>query len=271
MDFGEDLCQAHPHVNKGLKDWGDWLTRRMGYDGYRFDFAKGIEDDYIRQFLSHGAMQGKFAVSEFWDSDPNALDKFVNDQAGLTSVFDFPLFYTLKDMCNDTSGGFDMRRLDGAGYAARNSFRAVTFVENHDTDRSDPIRTDKMMAYAFILTLEGYPCVFYKDYAVYNLKAKIDVLIDIRKKLAGGKTSTLYKDDDLFIAQRNGTDKLPGLVLVLNDNASQWKGAWVTVKSDWAGKTLKDYTGQAMSKTVAQDGRVELWAPPRGYAIYSPE
>ena len=37
---------------------------------------------------------------------------------------------------------------------------AVTFVENHDVVRDDPIVRDKMLAYAFILTHQGYPCVF---------------------------------------------------------------------------------------------------------------
>ena len=35
--------------------------------------------------------------------------------------------------------------------------QAVTFVENHDVVRDSPIINDKLLAYAFILTHEGYP------------------------------------------------------------------------------------------------------------------
>ena len=37
---------------------------------------------------------------------------------------------------------------------------------NHDTDL---IVTDKMMAYAFIMTYQGYPCIFWEDYYNYGL------------------------------------------------------------------------------------------------------
>ena len=46
---------------------------------------------------------------------------------------------------------------------------AVTFVENHDVVRNDPVVNDKLLAYAFILTHEGYPCVFWQDYFNWNL------------------------------------------------------------------------------------------------------
>ena len=44
--------------------------------------------------------------------------------------------------------------------------RAVTFCANHDTDQ---ITTDKMMGYAIIMTYQGYPCIFWKDYCNYGL------------------------------------------------------------------------------------------------------
>src|SRR5262249_21980113 len=159
------------------------------------DFAKGLDEGYLAQWLGYGAMKGKFAVREYWDGDVNNLDAFYHE-ADSASVFDFPLFFrALNPMCNDTSGNnFKMSWLDGAGYGAKNPFRTVTFAENHDTDRSNPITNDKLMAYAFILTMEGYPCVFYKDLYVYNLKDKIFELIDVRHRFAAGNTSTLWKD-----------------------------------------------------------------------------
>ncbi len=267
-DFGEDLCVAHPDINQGLKLWGDAVTSAVGFDGYRLDFVKGIEPWFLREWLSFGNMNGRFAVGEYWDGNRDLVQQWINDTGRLASAFDFPLFYTLKDMCNDTSGSFDMSNLDGAGLVAIEPLKAVTFVENHDTDRDDPIVTDKMMAYAFILVSEGYPCVFVKDYYVYGLGPQIDTLISIRKNLAEGTTSVLHTDSDLYIAQRNGSGSLSGCIIVLNDHPTDWKGAWVTTK--WPSTLLHDYTGQALDEWTAADGRAELWAPPRGYTVYAP-
>jgi alpha-amylase len=45
----------------------------------------------------------------------------------------------------------------------------VTFVDNHDFSGNDCVVNDKMLAYAYILTHEGYPCVFWQDYFNYAL------------------------------------------------------------------------------------------------------
>jgi alpha-amylase len=69
-------------------------------------------------------------------------------------------------------GGRDSTaNLDHAGLAGSGPLHAVTFVENHDTEsRREPVPRhiqpeDKPPAYAYILTSEGLPCVFYKDYS----------------------------------------------------------------------------------------------------------
>src|SRR5262249_17932362 len=149
---------------------------------------------------------------------------------------------------------FDMRTLRVCGYSARNRFRAVTFAENHDTDRSNPIRSNKMMAYAFILSMEGYPCVFYKDLYVYGLKDQVFQLIGLRKRFAGGGTTLLFSDQHTFIAQRDGTAATTdGLVMVLNNRATGLVSQSVKVNKKWAGKKLwvHAFGGNAMSPTEA--------------------
>ena len=89
------------------------------------------------------------------------------------------------------------------------------FVENHDVVRNDPVINDKMLAYAFILTHQGYPCVFWQDYYTWNLALPGDVsginaLIDAHEKHAGGDMQVLYVDDDLYIMQRLGMETRAG-------------------------------------------------------------
>ena len=77
---------------------------------------------------------------------------------------------------------------------------AVTFVDNPDTDLSpgEQIIGNKLLAYVFILTTEGYPFVFHKDYAdepgCYGLKRWIDNLVWIHENLADGPTTTRWND-----------------------------------------------------------------------------
>jgi len=66
--------------------------------------------------------------------------------------------------------GFSLRRLvEGGVLALDRPAQAVTFVENHDVVRNSPIVNDKLLAYAFILTHGGYPCVFWQDYFNWDL------------------------------------------------------------------------------------------------------
>ncbi len=62
-----------------------------------------------------------------------------------------------------------------------------------------------MLAYAYILTHEGYyPTIFYKDYEVWLNKERLNNLIWIHNYKATGTTSILYVDTDEYIARRNG-------------------------------------------------------------------
>ncbi|MEZ0227549.1 MAG: alpha-amylase domain-containing protein, partial [Planctomycetota bacterium] len=267
--FGENLDYWKDYVRNELKEWGHWVTESIGLKGFRIDQAKELHADYLREWLGHGAMYDKFSVAEYFDGNIDKLEDYAKRSG--SKVFDFALFFTLREMANDRSGFFDMRKLVGAGLIGRNSNLAVTFAENHDTDRSQPISFDKMMAYSYILFSEGTPTVFLKDYWEYGLKDAIDPLIAIRRTLIGGSTTVLHADNNVVVLQRNGWDGRPGAVLVLNNHGQDGRSAWVSVKPEWAGKDLIDYTGNQAGKKVELDGRVELSAGPRGYAIYSIE
>src|SRR5262249_39915840 len=130
-----------------------------------------------------------------------------------------------------------------AGFAARDPLRAVTFVENHDTDRESPVVKGKMLAYAYILTTEGYPSVFYRDYSTepgcYRLKPHLDRLLWIHEKIAQGQTITRYKDGDVFAFERTGGKRL---LVALSDSPVVEKTIRVRT-SFGANVRLRDYTG----------------------------
>jgi len=287
--FGDmpDLVHRNPRVLGDIMDMTRWLIEEIGFDGFRYDFVKGYGTWMITaiqeyRYMRAGMLIRPFGVGENWDSE-RTIDNWVNEVNAWTdnpvNAFDFPQHYMLKALCDGF--GFDLRSLMSWDTFARTQpTRAVTFVENHDLRDGDaPIVNDKLLAYAYILTHEGYPCVFWKDYFNYGLALPhtangIDTLVLVHERLAGGPTDVLYVDRDLYVMQRRGYQENPGLVFVLNNRGDQWNGAWVTCQ--YAGARLRPWAWWSASdrstpsdQPVAADGRVQVWAPPRGYCVYA--
>ncbi len=255
-----DLAHANPYVWNEVIKWGQWLRDSIGFTDWRFDYVKGYHAWMVRDWLTY---VGGFGVGEYWDTSISTIQNWLSGTDWKASAFDFPLYYTLRDM-SEGGGLFYMGNLAYAGLAGSNPFNAVTFVANHDTNE---IYTMKEMAYAYILLSEGYPSVFWRDYFEWGFKDAIDLLLSLRKQYAGGTTSVLLGNDDLFIMQRNGYGSQPGLILMMNDGDT-WKGAWVQTK--WSNQLLRDATGRAYDEWVDGNGWVEIWAPPRSYTVWIP-
>jgi alpha-amylase len=137
-----------------------------------------------------------------------------------------------------------------------------------------------MLAYSFILTHPGYPCVFWRDYYDFDLALSgtasgIDSLISAHEKYAGGDADILYVDDDLYILQRRGHDNLQGLIYVLNKSEASWNGRsvqtiWPNTKfipQSWRGTNTLATPGECYTDSGCTGS---FWAPPRGYAVYVP-
>ena len=146
--------------------------------------------------------------------------------------------------------------------------------------RDSPIINDKLLAYAFILTHEGYPSVFWQDYFNWDLaqpdnQSGIDALIKVHEQNAAGPTQIFHVDDDLYIMQRLGAGDQSGLILVIN-NRENWNGTWVQTRWNdtrlvpvaWRGR---DESNAPQEKWTNESGWVDLWAPPRGYSVYVPK
>jgi len=176
------------------------------------------------------------------------------------SAFDFGCYYKMRD----AFVGGNLNALSGDMLWKRNASRAVTFVANHDTDE---IYTNKLLAYAYILTHEGYPAIFYRDYEDWLSKSKMNNLIWIHNNLAGGNTSNLWTDNDEYIARRNGGGGKNGLIVYIN-NSNSWKERWI--QTNWSNRKIKDYTGASGWEPTTQGGKwVKIQAPPKGYSVWS--
>ena len=281
-----DVCYESGSSYTDIQTWMKWLQSNIGFDGgWRFDYCKGIYPWVVYDMKN--ATGNPFSVGEYWDSNTSTLEWWVG-QAN-ASAFDFALYYTMANIFNNTSGGGYMPNLIDPNYsfAAKDAMHAVTFCGNHDTDQ---IITDKMIGYAFILTYQGYPCIWWKDYYNYGLATLggewgngINQLVWVRGKLAAGSPNIqLLKTDDgdlLIYGSYGYSTSSPGYIVALNDNSSNWLGATVTTGNNYLkNQNLKCYAwyssvsgqnAQPQTKWCDGSGNVQVWAPPRGYAVYS--
>jgi galactose oxidase len=279
--FGRELApiNAKPpnYVLDNLIAAGDWLTRALDVQGYRVDDVKGLSTEFLFPFLTSKSMSGKFAVGEFFDGSRVLVNGWIfnpNGMKGRPSAFDFPLKFVLNAMCN-TPGGFNMADLDHVGLAGISPMNAVTFVENHDTDLTagEKIIINKILGYAYILTSEGYPCVYYRDYSTdkncFGLKPLIDNLIWIHEKLAFGPTQQRWKDFNTFAYERLGA---PNLLVGLNNDPNNTRT--ITVATEFGSNVaLHDYTGHSPDAVTDGNGSVTITIPKNlngaGYVCYS--
>jgi alpha-amylase len=291
MSFGDmpDLSHRNPYVYTELLNLARWLIEQVGFDGFRYDFVKGYGANTITaiqeyRYQREGSLIAPYGVAEFWDN-ARAIENWVDlanfSNSNPVDAFDFPLREMLKALCDQY--GFSLRSLaTWETVLQKQPQSVVTFVENHDLrDEGRPIVNDKLLAYSYILTHEGYPCVFWHDYFNYNLALTdtpngIAALVGAHEKYAGGAAQTLYLDDDLYIMQRPGYAEKPGLIYVLNNRGEAWHGAWVNTR--WQNTTFEPVAwwgssdrSRPIDQSTSSDGHGQFFAPARGYAVYAPK
>lgn len=253
-----DLSHANPYV----QDWlwnrtdgvGKYYKNTMHFDGWRFDYVKGFGPWVVNNWNSN---VGGFSLGEYWDANVNTLEWWAN--SANSAVFDFACYYRMKDAFD----GNNLNMLNSDMMWKRNPYKAVTFVSNHDTNEI----WNKMLAYAYILTAEGYPTMFYRDYEEWLNKERLNNLIWIHNNKATGTSSILFTDNDEYVARRNGWNGNPGLVVYLN-NSDQWQERWVP--TNWNSTQIKDFTGHSgWYPTTQSGGWVKIQAPPKSYSVWS--
>ena len=162
-----------------------------------------------------------------------------------------------------------------------NPEKAVTFVDNHDTELGQALESwildwFKPLAYSLILLRkDGFPCVFYGDY--YGIPEKgiepkdhmLDILLKVRKYFAYGDQYDYFNDRNIIGFTRTGDYDHPdsGVAVVMTDK--QGGAIQMNVGKNLANSVLYDCTGN-LSETVyvdndgngifyCKDGSVSVW------------
>lgn len=221
-EFGKTInyYNDNEYMKKGLIKWSNYLLD-IGFDGFRVDNCKDINWDFLKKWKEK--FKPQFTMGELWDGDNKYLDSFYNK----TNIqpLNFPLFYSLKEMCMNTK--YDIRILEEIINKYPNR---INFVSNHDIARSrngttEDIVDNKELAYAYIMFQELPVIIFWKDYFDYNLKEKIDKLIKIYKNFKSSEL--LYISRDLYVKEKGN------YILLLNtgDVKRKWNNNIINSQS----------------------------------------
>ncbi len=262
----QDLCHDQPNVQKWFwksdSSVAKYYKNTMKFDGWRFDYVKGFDPSVIKSWMTE---VGGFGVLEAWDGNADYLKTWV-DKTG-AKAFDFAAFYNMEQAIE----GNNLKILrDRSALFKLSPENAVTFVTNHDTEKDtnqgNRIGTaeNKLLAYAYILTHPGYPCIFYLDYEQQLAKWKLERLILINQTLAKGDLSVLFADTEYYVAQRLGS---PGLVVAIN-NSTVTKSQQVF--TNYKNATLYDYS-ENTAKAIQTDakGLATIETPAKSYTVWS--
>ena len=271
---------GHPHYD--LIQWGNWLKAdaNAGFDGgWRFDFIKGFHPSMVADFRS--GTGSSFGVIECWDK-MKTIESFVKF-SGNSHAFDFPGYYTIESVFDNNSNIADLVNPDKV-YAAKDPEHAITFVANHDIDE---LANHKMLAYAFILTYKGYPCIFWKDYfngGLADLGGQtgngIKALVWARGAFANGHPDIENLEASssflLVYGTVNGSSNAPGYIIAINNSGTAQTSTMTTSNTSLRNKTLEckawySYINNAKPDYVfcASNGSTTIAVPAYGYVLYS--
>ena len=281
--MGADIDLNNYDVIKELKSWGKWYLKTTNVDGFRLDAVKHIRAEFYPEWLSELRNESErklFSVGEYWSSNIETINKYIEKTKGCMSLFDVPLHYNFY-RASISNGEYNMSQIFDGTIVGTNPDKAVTFVDNHDTQLGQALESwildwFKPLAYSLILLRkDGFPCVFYGDY--YGIPEKdiapkndmLGLLLKLRKYYAYGEQYDYFNDRNVIGFTRLGDYEHPnsGMAVVMSDGRGG--GVQMNVGKNLANTVFYDCTGN-LSETVyvdndgngifyCKDGSVSVW------------
>ena len=268
--MGADLQLSNEEVIKELKSWGRWYLETTGVNGFRIDAAKHTSHKFILDWIETLRQEsGKelFSVAEYWNPDINVLKRYIEATKGKISLFDVALHYHFYDAAK-AHENYDLRNIFKGTLVETDPVRAVTFVDNHDTQIGQSLESwvedwFKPLAYGLILLrAEGYPCIFYGDYygilendcqPINNI---LDKMLLVRRDYAYGEQIDYFNNPNLIAWVRNGDDRHTNsgvVVLISNKNKGMKE---IILDKKFCGKSFYDVLGNVEEiVTINEEGR----------------
>ncbi|EPS66762.1 alpha-amylase, partial [Genlisea aurea] len=239
-----NIDHTQEFVRRDVTEWLKWLRYTVGFQDFRFDFAKGYSPKYVKEYIE-GA-KPIFSVGEYWDScnyngsqleynqdsHRQRIIDWMDGTGQLSAAFDF----TTKGILQEAVKGQLWRLRDPNGKPSGTMglwpSRSVTFIDNHDTGSTQghwPFPSDHIMeGYAYILTHPGIPSVFYDHFYDWggSIHDQIAKLIEVRR------VQGIHSRSSIRIAEAQ-----PNLYAAYIDDESSMKigdGPWCPAGKEWS-------------------------------------
>jgi len=219
---GRDLDHTNHDVRTAIKSYLERL-QEVGFKGWRYDLVKGYHGRFVREYNEASAPE--LSIGEFFDGDRQRLTNWLDATGGNSTAFDFPTRYLLYDAC--MRDDYHNLRTTHHGRAVPGGLlgiwpsRAVTFLDNHDTEarrEQEPYHSEGTrhfpgakvdMGYAYLLTHPGVPCVFWPHFFDWGspTQRRLAELLKVRRSMGLHSRShvDIYEAKrDLYAAQVDG-------------------------------------------------------------------
>ena len=241
-DWGgmRDLDHKSENVQTIVKAYLDFLLNDLGYAGFRYDMVKGYSASYTK--LYNESAKPQFSVGECWDGT-SKIRSWIEGTGKTSAAFDFQFRYTVRNAANNGNWSRLAQQNDGNWPLVSNDYQsgnyrqyAVTFVENHDTEKrsdaaQDPLKKDTLAANAYLLAMPGTPCIFLTHWLAY--KPELKAMIEARK-LAGINNTSDYTN--MVSGEKLYANAIDGKLLVVVGNEQQMtpnKAQWTKILSGY--------------------------------------
>jgi glycosidase len=170
-----DLNTENPIVAQYLLQNSIWWAETSGLDGYRLDTFPYIPRKFWAAW--HTGLRHIYpnltTIGEVFHPDPSVTSFFAGGQkhdgidSGVTTLFDYPLYFTLRDVLLRGAPAGKIADLLRHDWLYPHPDSLITFFGNHDVARflsADGGALNKLrLAYGLTLTLRGIPQFYYGD------------------------------------------------------------------------------------------------------------
>lgn len=286
--MGMNVDMGNPVVIRETRRWLNWYIEETGIDGLRLDAVKHISFSFYKDILNNTRKERNEelpAVGEYWSGDVGRLLYYLDSVDNEMSLFDVALHYRFFN-ASQAGADYDMREIFADTLTGERPDKAVTFVDNHDTQYGQSLESFvsdwfKPLAYAMILLRDrGIPCVFYSDYYGNPVKNRplvpnLGKMIKIRYSYAYGEEEDYFDDPHIVGWVRRGDPEYPdsGIAVLLSNGEGGNKRMYMGTGN--VGEVFRDVIGNCPEEVVIDEegwgdfrtegGNVAIWVREKAF------
>ena len=239
-----DLDHKSANVQDNVKAYAKMLIEDLGYVGFRYDMVAGYGGQYTKIYNEYA--QPQFSVGECWKGT-GTIRNWIDATQNTSAAFDFQFRYTVRNAINTGNWTQLEKQNEGNWPLVSSNYEngkyrryAVTFVENHDTEKrpdaaQDPIKKDTLAANAYLLAMPGTPCVFLTHWKAY--KPEIAKMVAVRKAVGitnMSQPTTMASNTNYYAVVVSGSNGKK-LLCVVGKNAATYapESTWKKILSGY--------------------------------------